>query len=212
MVELNKSENHEEASTSFKVVLLIFAIVLVGVLGYMVWLSNTNSTETESTVKTKKTTSTTTTTKTTTDPTADWKTYTSTVVGFTVKYPVDYVVKEVKQNVTSIGKKDELGVPTFAIDLNGEVSADYTMSLDGVIQSLVKSSSISGQRRITLDNQVAYEGVSTGLVNSYWILAKKDAYLVGLLFNSGNKDTLSANKDMLTNTQKLILSTFKFTK
>lgn len=37
--------NHEHASTSLKVLLLIFAFVLIGTLGYMVWLENADTQE-----------------------------------------------------------------------------------------------------------------------------------------------------------------------
>lgn len=41
-MEINETHNeHEHATMSMKVVLLIFAIVLVGALAYLVWTANT---------------------------------------------------------------------------------------------------------------------------------------------------------------------------
>lgn len=41
-MELNEIHTeHEHATTSMKVVLLVFAIVLVGALAYLVWTANT---------------------------------------------------------------------------------------------------------------------------------------------------------------------------
>ena len=83
-MELNElHSDHEHASTSLKVVLLVFAVVLVLALGYLVWNQNvtTDTTDSSSTVI-KKTT--------TTDPTADWETYTDTANGFSLKYPSDW--------------------------------------------------------------------------------------------------------------------------
>lgn len=58
---------HERATFSLKVLLLVFAVVLVGALGYMVWAQNTTLDTTDnSAAVTKKTMSTTTPAKTTT--------------------------------------------------------------------------------------------------------------------------------------------------
>jgi len=73
-------------SKSLKVLMLVFAIMLVGGLGYLVWYQNTTSDTTEeTTVTTKKTTGSTSTT--TTDTTASWKTLTNTKYGYSFKYP-----------------------------------------------------------------------------------------------------------------------------
>ncbi|MEK7535009.1 MAG: hypothetical protein AAB563_01220, partial [Patescibacteria group bacterium] len=70
-------------TTSLKVVLLIFAIVLVGALAYLVWAANTAPDTTDnSAVTTKKTTA--------TDEAAGWKTYSNSFLSLTIKYPVDW--------------------------------------------------------------------------------------------------------------------------
>ncbi|MDP3993007.1 MAG: hypothetical protein Q8Q05_02240 [bacterium] len=90
-MELNEVHTeHEHATTSLKVLLLVFAIVLVGALSYLVWAQNTASDATDySAAVTKKTTtetatpstSTTTPSVTSTDETATDQTIVSTKDG-----------------------------------------------------------------------------------------------------------------------------------
>ena len=68
-MELNGIENHEHASTSLKALLLVFALVLVGVLGYLVWQQNTAPEEVDNS----------------TQSTASVLTYTNTTHGYTMK-------------------------------------------------------------------------------------------------------------------------------
>lgn len=82
--------DHEHASVSLKVLLLIFGLILVAALGYFVWMQNTASDTTDNTspnVKQEATTETT----TTTDETADWKTYTNTEHGYSIMYPQAWI-------------------------------------------------------------------------------------------------------------------------
>ena len=93
-MEINETHTeHEHATTSLKVVLLVFAIVLVGALAYLVWAQNTAPDTTDnSAVVTKKSTAgtppTTSTTPSTTktDSTDSWKTYTNSDYGFTLTF------------------------------------------------------------------------------------------------------------------------------
>ena len=78
-MELNEIHTeHEHATTSLKVVLLVFAIVLIGALAYLVWASNTTPDVTDNSVA--KTTATTTTND-------GKKIYTNTQYGFSITYP-----------------------------------------------------------------------------------------------------------------------------
>lgn len=80
------------APMSLKIVLLLFALVVVGALSYLVLSDRGTSDDAEeaaAVVVKKKTTATSTATKTT-DETADWKTYSNTVYGFSLKYPNDW--------------------------------------------------------------------------------------------------------------------------
>ncbi|MEK7202110.1 MAG: hypothetical protein AAB669_01070 [Patescibacteria group bacterium] len=81
---------HEHATTSLKVVLLVFAIVLIGALSYLVWASNTAPDTTDnSAAVTKKTTAITTATGI-----ADWQSYTNSSYGFNFKHPQDWIARE----------------------------------------------------------------------------------------------------------------------
>jgi len=84
LMEINQTPvDHEHATVTLKVLLLIFAIVLVGALGYLVWTQNTVPDTADSS---------TTTAKTTTFPLTDWKTYTSTNPAYSFSYPADAVL------------------------------------------------------------------------------------------------------------------------
>ncbi len=100
-MELNEPHTeHEHASLNLKVLLLIFAVILIAALGYFVWQQNHSAADSqdEAQLHPKKTTSTTTTTAS--DPTADWKAaiLTSTIQGnsltFSLKYPMDWTVTQ----------------------------------------------------------------------------------------------------------------------
>jgi len=85
--------NHNHATTSMKVLLLVFAVLLVGALGYMVYQQNTAPDETDySTKVVKKTES----VKTLTCPTIKdtEKNYISTTQGFCFNYPKDWVLTD----------------------------------------------------------------------------------------------------------------------
>ncbi|MEK9167684.1 MAG: hypothetical protein AAB613_03005 [Patescibacteria group bacterium] len=92
-MDLNEMHSeHEHATTSLKVVLLVFAIVLVGALAYLVWAANTAPDTTDNSPAVTNTTKPTTTNNSsgsgsTANDMADWKTYTNSTIGFSFKYP-----------------------------------------------------------------------------------------------------------------------------
>lgn len=94
---------HEHASVSLKVLLLIFGVLLTGTLGYMIWDQNTAADTTDNTapsVKQEAVMETTDELKTFKTPTA--LTYTNSDLGFTITLTDDwkgYVVGETKTDV-----------------------------------------------------------------------------------------------------------------
>lgn len=97
-MQLNEiHDSHEHASTSLKTILLVFAIVLVGTLGYLVWDFNRTADTTDFTTPIAKKKTETTTTTTITDETKDWKTYSYATQGFSIKYPSNWYFTEETQ-------------------------------------------------------------------------------------------------------------------
>ncbi len=86
-MELNEIHTkHEEASTSFKVILLIFALVLVGVLGYFVYQEQYVSYDNgEVTIKVKKAAATT-----------ECGSYTNSTYGFSLTFGTDWKTCKIK--------------------------------------------------------------------------------------------------------------------
>ena len=94
-------------SKTMKVLLSVFAAVLLGVLGYFVWYENTQTTtEEDTTASVKKSTGSTATTgsgtTTTADKTADWKTYTNSTYKFSMKYPSAWTLRNDGEGVAEI--------------------------------------------------------------------------------------------------------------
>lgn len=130
---------------------------------------------------------------------------------FEIKYPPSYIIQDVKDGVVTLKSPTRDGLYDLDIQVNQDPALSK-LTLDAIIQSKSKSGSIREHQKTTLAGQVAYEGVSTGMVNEYILLVKSGSNLYELLFNTGNKDSLTENKAMLDANQKLMLSTFKFTK
>lgn len=147
---------------------------------------------------------------TTANATAGWQTYRNTTYGFEVKYPPQYSVQETKNNIISIKSPNETGPADLSIQINE--SPSHNSSLDAIIQDKIKNIAIKNQVQITLAGQIAYEGLDLGMVTSYIVLTKYNSNLYELIFDTKNQDTFSKNKANLDTNQKLMLSTFKFTK
>lgn len=112
---------HEHATTSLKVVLLVFAIVLVGALAYLVWAQNTAPDTTDNSTAVTNTTKPTTTDNSsgsgsTTDETADWKTYTNSIIGFSFKYPPKTYTSSKEETDQFVLYAEEGGQWQFQID------------------------------------------------------------------------------------------------
>lgn len=113
-MQLNEiHDNHEHASTSLKTILLVFAIVLVGTLGYLVWDANNTLTPgntDNSTAATDNNKS----DSTTTEEKDGQKTYTHTKYNFSVSYdPMTLTqVEELKnsENIQRLRDWEEFGI------------------------------------------------------------------------------------------------------
>jgi len=147
-------------------------------------------------------------TSTPTTTNSNTQTYTNTKYGFEIKYPASYTVKEYGANNFSIYASSNTNVPSI-VYLNWE----YTnQPLSEIIQEKTKSISISEATQTTINGIPAYEAVDLGMFSSYAVFFKNSSSLIEINFKSGNDNGLAKNKAALTDTQKLILSTFKFTK
>lgn len=97
-MELNEPVNgHENATTSLKVVLLVFAIVLIGALVYLVQVTYNEPAATETAPSVKDKTETAATAKSDcTEATTDQKAYESTNLGFCFTYPDAWILTDGK--------------------------------------------------------------------------------------------------------------------
>jgi len=99
----NEAQNHDHATTSMKVLLLVFAILLVGALGYMVYQQNTAPDETDYSTNVVKKSTTETTPVVTTEPIACGDT---TKYGFELELDgtiwKNHTIKEVKPDYAII--------------------------------------------------------------------------------------------------------------
>ena len=193
-MELNEIHNPEteHAAVSLKVILLIFAIVLVGVLGYLVWDYQTAPDTADYSVPklTKQTDSTPAAeTETEADETAEWKTYSNTEFGFGLTFNEKwegYKVKEVKrtENTKSI---------YFTMPLSGHAAseanaADYYPVLTIAVYTEEQYDALAGTNR----------GVK---------IAASDNYVFSYYGSQETIDALKAVQDDIAN----IVGTFKLT-
>lgn len=147
---------HEHASVSLKVVLLIFAIILVGALGYMVWEYRTSPDTNDYSIPAIKNR-----TSTTPEPelivftakhnVASWKEYSSSEYGFSFLYPPDYTVSDV-------AIAPEVSQP-FMIDDNVD-GTDTVLSIEIIKHNPNWSSHYNGGSSIT--DLVNRESASNG--------------------------------------------------
>lgn len=112
-----------------EILLVIVVIGLIGGAGWYVWQSkNKNNSEQSNTQTTEQTTKTTTETQKP-DPYAGWKTYTSTVEGFSFKYPADWKLTNnldprdslAKESVSLSGPNNfSLGFDVYKVNPNSD--------------------------------------------------------------------------------------------
>ncbi|MCR4278094.1 MAG: hypothetical protein NUV80_05095 [Candidatus Berkelbacteria bacterium] len=204
-MELNNDihTEHEHATTSLKVLLLVFAVVLVSALAYLVWAQNTAPDTTDDSAAVTK--------KTTVDPTADWKTYTNTELNISVKYPPTYVVAQdsvsgviIFRKAASTGEGD---YPEMAI-----TAKNTNMTLAQFLAAEKAGTRFAGEQQTTVSGQAAYEGMNLGILTAYGMLTVYGGNSYNLVMKSANQDTLSDVKTGLTADQKLMITSFSFSK
>jgi hypothetical protein len=161
--------------------------------------------------------------KTLCEETADWKTYRSEKYNYEVRYPNDWVLDEkIKETVTlnspeneKIRKDIEAGkvygegyMRDIIISYYSSVSEEPenkankfgAVTIDELIQRDIL---ITPLGQITFAGEKAYEVSWGGFIATYSILVEKNNHLYKITF--GNRD-----KSELTETEKQILSTFRF--
>ena len=205
-------------SPSMKVIMLVFAVVLIATLGWLVWDNNTTPDTTDSSApKVTKTT-------TTTDETADWKTYTSSY-GYSVKYPATWTFNAtntatvtltspettksindcIKTNPVCEGAGADIAVYYYS-SISEEASNKANKWNAKTIEELITADSLTKKLgTVSLGGVNATAVQEAGLGSYYVIYAEKNGHLYRIFFN--NRETESS----LSATEKLILSNFKFT-
>ncbi|MFH0829156.1 MAG: hypothetical protein V1907_03165 [Candidatus Kerfeldbacteria bacterium] len=143
---------------------------------------------------------------TTADPTAGWKTYTNSSVGYSVKYPASWVVNDCQQ------------IPSFVIFDTKKVTCgsealgifDIVLDADGSTSSWKKSLSNTTESTITIDGITALR--ITGMVSEGMDFGKKDVVFVTkgslTIQIQYNNKTDGADQQAFNS----LLSTFTFTK
>ena len=180
--------DHEHASVSLKVLLLIFGVLLAVTLGYMVWDQNTASDATDNSAPKVKEEATTETT-TTADETADWKTYTNSDYGFTLTFGELWKGYKVKSST---------------IDSASTITYHFTMPYSGYEASEINDKGyypVLSVNIFTKDeyNKVENKGLLLGSNNSY------------VFTYGGAQDNVKALEALQADVAN-VASTFKLTK
>jgi|SRR3989344_1372917 len=192
-MELNEIHTeHEHATTSLKVVLLVFAIVLVGALAYLVWAQNTAPDTTDNSAAVAKKTTTTTPSATTTpsttktDSTDGWKTYTNLEYGFTLTFGDLWKGYKVK-NTT--------------VDSASTITYHFTMPYSDIEASEVNDKGYYSILFVNIFTKDEYSKVE----NKGLLLGTSDTYVFTYGGSQESVETLKALQADITN----VASTFK---
>ncbi len=182
-------------STSLKLFLLAFGIILVATLGYLVWQANHSSTDSANDSLTHQ--------KTTAASTADWKTYSSTKYSFSFKYPAKYVATSHSNDSSIILAEGDDGHWVHQLDISTN-SGNKTLT------------------ELTADSSAGYVAATTIITNTKMgkLAAKEivhDAHDYGntqlIAVNGVNILTLSTDTATAAEESELasLLTTFTFT-
>lgn len=138
--------------------------------------------------------------------TSSWKIFNDAVYGYSFKYPSNYVVKEYGTEV-QVYESSDTNTQSL-VDFYGQKT---DIALSAIIKDKTDGRVLSNAIPTTVNGLSAYEGIDQGIVSSYGVFVKDNSNFVEIRFGSTDRNDLQESKSALTSTQKLILSTFKFT-
>lgn len=196
-------------SKQVKIVLLILAVALLVVLGYVVWFQNHTPTDPGGdTITHPKKTTAPVTAAPPVSPTADWLTYTNTNFGFSFKYPKDYTVTDTLQTsgqgngnqTVTIANAAATGHPSLSInvDPNGFDGAptnllyNLTVNNDGTltIASSTKQAIDPAAPGVDPNRQVA--GTNLG-----GMMIKTHTFIIRFSYDNGQDSLLTTFNELL---------------
>ena len=139
----------------------------------------------------------------------DWIEYKNEEYGFKLSHPKDYEAKMIKEMTFGFGPNNFTAPLPLSIDV---YKSTPPAGLDDYIKNKMKNLIIKDCEKTTLDNKPAYECLDLGMITFYQITSENNGYIYELIFNTGNKDTLTGSKEALDENQESILSSFEFIK
>jgi len=140
------------------------------------------------------------------DETADWKTFNNAEFGYSFKYPSTYIVKEYGTG-TDVQICESSDTHYIVYFYGQKTSA----TLSWIIKDRTDGGLLREARPTIINGLSAYEGIVQGIISWYGVLVKNNSNLIEITFDPITDEAiLQQDKTTLTNTQKLILSTFKF--
>jgi hypothetical protein len=154
-------------------------------------------------------------------PTADWKTYTNTQYGFEVKYPSTWTAKpnysgsSFKPSVISLlspealkastpYQKNKMDINVYSLAELNDIHKFNSNNLEDYLNA--NGTDVVSYSKSTLNGVNAYDAKEAGLGTYFAIYIERDAKIYQLFF-----DAIGSRAE-LSETEKEILSTFKFTK
>lgn len=138
--------------------------------------------------------------------TADWKNYTNTKYGFSIKYPSSVIQTDISDSDFRFSLTSESDSNILDITIN----PTNNRMLDDQVADMTKNSQLSSATKTTFGGAKAYEAIYTGLLSYYGIIAQNNSYTYQLVLITNNSNNLASLKGAMTDTQKVMLSTFQF--